>query len=173
MHLGVAGEIGQLLMTACGDVTCIYTAHANYDMIDIEEQRRRGREAYAKAYPPGFKRRRNAEQTKRQRAAQRRYQNQAKVVNARRLQRQVREYLAGTGKAAAAMIGCSQEQLKAHLESTIGGAPNWKLAYHRHPRQFDDDRGECHHYTNLYAIPIPQPGSFQCPSQPAQSPTDL
>ena len=141
---------------------------------DIEEQRRRGREAYARAYPPGFKRRRNAEQTKLQRAAQRRYQNQAKVVNARRLQRQVREYLAGTSKAAATMIGCSQEQLKAHLESTLAGAKviEWKLGYHRHPREFDDDRGACHHYTNLYAIPIPQSGSFQCPLQQARSPTD-
>ena len=60
---------------------------------DQEEQRRLWREKYARMYPAGFKRRRNAAQTALQRAAQRRYQKKEHVLLTRRLQRQVREYL--------------------------------------------------------------------------------
>ena len=146
---------------------------------DQEEQRRLWREKYARMYPPGFKRRRNAAQTALQRAAQRRYQKKEHVLLTRRLQRQVREYLAGTNKLAADMVGCSHGQLKSHLEASLGAAPvlQWHLAYHRHPREFNlnerEDQCACFHYSNLYAKPIHVEGAFRCPLQPAQLPAGL
>ena len=142
---------------------------------DQETQRRLWREKYARMYPPGFKRRRNAEQTALQRASQRRYQSQSRVLLVRRLQRQVREYLAGTSKIAANMVGCTQAQLKEHLEATLTGAPvlQWCLAYHKHPREFnlnqEEDQRACFHYSNMYARPIRVEGTFRSPSQQAQS----
>ena len=153
-------------------------SHARTEMPrDQEEQRRIWREMYAITYPPGFKRRRNAEQTRLQRVAQRRYQVQATVTNKRRLQRQVRDYLAGKGKAAANIVGCSQAQFKAHLERTLGGAVclQWKVAYHRPPKEFDltsaADQAVCFHYANMYATPVDAQASSLCPSQLARSPT--
>ena len=139
----------------------------------VEEQRRIGRASYARSYPLGLKRRRNAAQTALQRIAQRRYQLQPEVVNSRRLQRQVRHYISGKGKAGAAMIGCSQEDLKAHLDSTLNGALvlQWKLAYRRPPSSFVPCEAG-YHYTNIYAKPVALQGSSLCPLQQALSPTD-
>ena len=143
---------------------------------DQEEQRRIWREKYARMYPPGFKRRRNAEQTALQRASQRRYQRKEGVYQTRKLQRLVREYLSGRSKTAASMVGCTQAELKAHLDATIKGANalQWHLSYRRHPREFNLDREEdrcaCFHFSNMYAKPIRVVGSFQCPSQPVQLP---
>jgi len=147
-----------------------------------DERRRKWRETYKKQYPTGFKRRRDAAQTGMQRAAQRRYEGRAGIGTMRRLQRQVRQYLVGKGKAAAAMVGCTSAQLREHLEQTLQGAEvlQWHLSYHRHPREFnldrEVDRNACFHYTNMYARPVRLSStvsstvSFPLPSQPAPSP---
>lgn len=148
-----------------------------------EEKRAQWREMYARQYPPGFKRRRNAEQTAKQLIAQRRYQQQEGIIQMRKLQRQVRHYLKGGQPRDAnigRMVGCTPQELQAHLDATMSGANvlKWNLTYRRHPREFDldreEDRAACFHFSNMYARPVRlhHASSFQCPSRLAPPPED-
>ena len=147
-------------------------------MKDQEQKRAEWRAIYARQYPVGFKRRRNAEQTAKQLIAQRRYMNSPGIYQRRKLQRCVRQYLEGRSTHVASMVGCTPQELRAHLEATMSGAQviQWHLSYIRHPREFNLDREEdrkiCFHYSNMYARPVrlvSMPGSSQCPSQQAPS----
>ena len=144
--------------------------------MDQEQQRAKWRAAYARKFPEGFKRRRNAAQRAKQRASQNKYNNQPGIIHTRRLQSTVREYLAGYTESAQAMVGCSVTDLRKHLDASLGGAPvmQWRLAYIRHPREFNldnkDEQAICFHYTNMYARPLRlKPDSSLCPFRPAPS----
>lgn len=141
----------------------------------VEEKRAEWRAMYARQYPEGFKRRRNAEQTRKQAASQARYRKRPHVICMRRLQVSVRNYLRGSGNSdeAASLVGCSPDKLRAHLDATLQGQDvlQWHLSYHRHPREFNlenlDDRKVCFHYTNMYARPVRlRTTAFQPPSLP-------
>ena len=144
--------------------------------MDPDTRRARWRADYAQKFPEGFKRRRNAEQRAKQRAAQKKYNTRPAV----RYSRMVREYLAGKGpKQARDIVGCSPQDLRRHLDASLQGAPvlKWALAYVRHPRHFnlevDSDVAICFHYRNMYARPIRlKPDSSLSPCQPAPSPAD-
>ena len=147
-------------------------------MKDQEQKRAEWRAIYARQYPVGFKRRRNAEQTERQLIAQRRYMKKEGIYQRRRLQRHVRQYLEGKSPHVASMVGCTPQEFQAHLEATMSGAQvlKWHLSYRRHPREFnldrEADRMACFHYSNMYARPVrlvSMPGSSQYPSQQAPS----
>lgn len=140
-----------------------------------EEKRAQWRESYARRFPPGFPRRRNAEQTRKQLAAQQVYESRQPVMRIRRLQKVVRRLLKGPFKAGEQLVGCTHEQLVAHFNFP----GQFCVAYLRHPREFNlDNMTERHaafHYTNLYARPksitanSTHAKSFQCPLQQAQS----
>lgn len=121
-----------------------------------ESRRRKWREQYSRSFPDGFKRRRNAEQTAKQRAAQRAYDQRRLNSPLRKLQISVRRFLSGKSDTAQDLIGCSREELLAHLESTLPPhVATWKLGYVTPPREFDltknDERKQCFHYSNLKA----------------------
>jgi hypothetical protein len=124
----------------------------------LEETRQQQRQQYHNLYPPGFKRRRNAEQTALQRAAQRNYDRRRGKAPARVLQKKVRNFLNGTCEQGAELVGCTREELQQHLEQGLAGNVfEWKLSYIKHPREFDLTDDEqcklCFHYTNLRALP--------------------
>lgn len=145
-----------------------------------EELRAEWRAMYARQYPPGFKRRRNAEQKAKQKRSQKRYGAQQHVIHMRRVRRLAARFLVGKNPAAQELFGCTPAELRAHLDATLcSGALQWHLCYHRHPREFDldclEDRKACFHYTNLYArkvcittAPFPPP-SRRAPSQAGSS----
>ena len=147
--------------------------------MDIEARRAKKREQYAASYPPGFPRRRNAKQVEKQLIAQYRYEHSPAVAQVRKLQKMARVLLHGPNARAEKLVGCTHEQLIAHL--------NFKgpffLAYHKHPREFNlanvDERHAAFHYTNLYARPKSirayshRAKSYQCPSQQAPLPAAL
>ena len=127
----------------------------------------KNRVAYAKRYPPGFKRRRNAEQRKKQIIAQRRYRNQPHVLRATRYVRQVKQLLEGrSAPLVARYVGCSGKALHAYLQSTTT-ATAWRLAFHVSAQSFDltdeAERKRCFHYTNMYARPLTDTGASQSP----------
>ena len=135
----------------------------------MDERRAYERAKYARNYPEGFKRRRNTEQTRAQRVAQRRYDRIRGGTRMRRLQAQVRNFLSGTSNAARELVGCTREELIVYLQPP----PNvlkWHLSYKVHPREFDleTQAEECFHYTNLMAKPVKLAPS-QSPLQPALS----
>ena len=147
-------------------------------VLSMEELRReRWRASYARRYPAGFKRRRNAEQTARQRAAQRTYREKTNVGIMRKMHSQVRQYLEGKCRAPhiADIVGCTPEQLEAHLRATAEPSPKWHLSYRKPPREFElereQDTRDCFHFSNLYAKSV----HFNCagaslfPSQLAPS----
>ena len=127
--------------------------------ISTDEQRMKQRNKYYETYPIGFKRRRNAEQTQKQRAAQRRYDQKRQHDPARKLQKQVRMFLNGTRKQGAELVGCSRDELHRHLVNTLDD-PNtlrWKISFCKPPREFDLSQPTaqklCFHYSNLIAVP--------------------
>ena len=144
-----------------------------------EEKRAEWRARYARQYPPGFKRRRNAEQTAKQLASQNRYRKQPHVVWMRRIQLSVRNFLRGQSGSseAAALVGCTRDELRAHLDATLSRQDvlQWHLCYHRHPREFNldclEDRQACFHHSNMYARAVRlRTAAFPPPSQQAPSP---
>ena len=140
-------------------------------------RRRKWREQYSRSFPAGFKRRRNAEQTAKQRAAQRAYDQRRFNSPLRKLQIRVRKFISGESDAAQDLIGCSRRDLLTHLESTLPPhVAKWKLSYVKLPREFDltkeEDRKQCFHYSNLKA----QPTMFNhaaATSQPPSTPAPL
>lgn len=124
-----------------------------------EERRAKERARYRTMYPMGFKRRRNADQTAKQRVAQRRYDQKRQNDPARRLQKQVRMFLNGQRKAGAELVGCTREELHEHLLSTLSDdrTTSWKISFCKPPSEFDmnsdDDQRRCFHFSNLIAKP--------------------
>jgi len=140
-------------------------------VMNQDDKRARWREEYARKYPVGFPRRRNAEQTKKQLAAQCRYQQQEPIALTRKLQKQARTLLHGPSKPAEALVGCTHDQLCAHLDAPEG---KWNLLYYTHPREYNlkdpVQQKACFNYRNMYARPTITPGTFQCPLRQAPSP---
>ena len=137
-----------------------------------ETRRRKWREQYRRSYPDGFKRRRNAEQTAKQRAAQQLYEQRRRQSPLRKHQLLVRKFLNGANNGAEALVGCSRKELVAYLDNLV--PPNtlkWKLGYVQQPSEFDLTDPEqcklCFHFKNL----VPQVvqlnrlvSASQCPS---------
>ena len=127
--------------------------------ISTDEQRMKRRKKYYATYPMGFKRRRNAEQTRKQRSAQRKYDQKRQHEPARVLQKQVRMFLNGTRKHGAELVGCSRDELHEHLISTLKdpSTVNWKISFCKPPREFDlsqpTSQKQCFHFSNLIAVP--------------------
>lgn len=126
----------------------------------VEERRAMWRLQYHNRYPEGFKRQRNAEQTARQRKAQRKYDQKRSALPMRIYQRKVQRFLSGIiKKKGEELVGCTREQLVAHLTAPLDDdVIEWKLQYLVHPREFDLNdavqRSHCFHYTNLAARPV-------------------
>ena len=137
-----------------------------------EERRLRWRQEYARQYPAGFKRRRNAEQHEKQAAAKRYHKRQAHVKQMRVVRQHVLQYLQGKRDSFASVVGCTREHLNDHLSACLSGQETlqWKLAYRRHPRTFDLSRREdylaCFHWSNMYAESI----KISVPAFPRPSP---
>lgn len=137
-----------------------------------EERRLRWRQEYARQYPAGFKRRRNAKQHEKQAASKLFYKRQPHAKHMRIVRRQVIQYLQGKRDTFANVVGCSREHLKDHLNAFLVGqtALRWKLAYCRHPRTFDltrfEDYRACFHWSNMYAEEI----KISVPAFPRPSP---
>ena len=137
--------------------------------MEQELLRAKWRQKYAKLYPHGFPRRRNAEQKEKQLQAQRRYQQREPIASIRRLQKLARTLLKKNSKSAQQLVGCTHEELMQHLAPLPKG--KWYLAYHKHPREFNlQDRMQvaaCFHYSNMHARPNLTLKTSQSPSTQA------
>ena len=136
-------------------------------------RRAAARDNYAKQYPHGFKRRRNALQREKQIIAQRRYNRQPHIVRATKYVRQVKAFIAGKkAPLVAPYIGCTREEFIAHLQSTTT-AKRWRVVFHNSAQSFDltnnDHCAHCFHYSNMYAVPFTHADASQSPSLPAPS----
>ena len=125
-----------------------------------EQRRAIQRDRYAKCYPIGLKRKRDAKQREKQRIAQRNYELLVRKGPRRNLSIKVKQLSLGKGPEAKCkeIVGCSRSEFIRHLRSTMvkPDVTSFRLCYHVPLRQFDmhdpEQAKKAFHYTNIYAV---------------------
>lgn len=125
-----------------------------------EEQRARGRDSYAKSFPIGLKRKRDAKQREKQRVSQRNYELLVRKGPRRNLSNKVKLLSLGKGpeKQCTEIVGCTRSEFIQHLKSTMvdPNVATFRLCFHKPLRGFNmhdaKQAKKAYHYTNIYAV---------------------
>lgn len=125
-----------------------------------EEQRAKRRDQYARCYPIGLKRKRDAKQREKQRVSQRNYELFVRKGPRRNLSTKVKLLSLGKGpeEKCKDIVGCTRTEFIKHLRSTMvdPDVPTFRLCYHLPLRGFNmhdpEQAKKAYHYTNIYAV---------------------
>lgn len=125
-----------------------------------DELRAQRRDSYARTYPIGLKRKRDAKQRAKQRVSQRNYELLVRKGPRRSLSTHVRLFSLGKGaeEKCEDIVGCTRAAFMQHLKSTMvdPDVATFRLCYHLPLRQFNmhdpAQAKKAYHYTNIYAV---------------------